>query len=104
MEASRSADPVLNAGFLEDEERHESAQLFYWHVQTCRGQALDVVVNSGEQDGIEAWRALCTCYEPNVRARYAGQLMGRLQWDFSCEIITRLEAFDREGSLYAGQR
>ncbi|CAK0838220.1 unnamed protein product [Prorocentrum cordatum] len=72
---ARAAAPMLNAT-LEDDDVEISRQLHYWLVQTCRAQ---------------------------VRTRYAGLLMQLLSWDFSGELITRMEAFEREISVYEGQ-
>ncbi|CAK0818994.1 unnamed protein product [Prorocentrum cordatum] len=100
--AARAGAPVLNAT-LEGDDVEISRQLHYWLVQTCRAQALDVVLNSGALVGLEAWRQLNHCYEPQVCTIYAGLLMQLLNWDFSGELLTRMEAFEREVSLFEGQ-
>ena len=51
-----------------------SKQLYFILLMLCRGQALDRVINSGQGEGLEAWRQLALRYEPRVRSRYAGSL------------------------------
>ena len=100
--SSRSPNPVLVAD-MRQQEAEISRQLGYWLIQTCRGQALDIVLNAGRLEGLEAWRQLHLRFEPQAASRFAGQLMGLLSWDFSGDLTTKLEAFERELSLYAAQ-
>ena len=99
-EAARAPTAMLNAVLPDDETVQLSAKLHYWLIQTCRGQAMDVVVNAGAQEGLEAWRQLHARYEPLATTRFAGQLMGLLGWDFSGDMLARVEAFEREVSIY----
>ncbi len=100
--AARSANPVLVAN-MDQQGAEISRQLGYWLIQTCRGQALDIVLNAGRLEGLEAWRQLHSRFEPQAASRFAGQLMGLLSWDFSGDLTTKLESFERELSLYAAQ-
>ena len=99
-DAVRSQSPVLCSVLASADLVALSRQLGYWLIQTCRGQALDVVLNAGELEGLEAWRQLYMRFEPQAVSRYAGQLMGLLSWDFGGDLMVRLEAFEREISLY----
>ncbi|CAK0856587.1 unnamed protein product, partial [Prorocentrum cordatum] len=65
--------------------------------------ALDAALNSGALEGLEARRQLNRRCQPQARTRHAGLLMQLLSWDFSGELLTRMEAFEREISIYEGQ-
>ena len=67
---------------LGDEMSGASEKLFFLLVLVCRGQALDLVVNAGQGEGGEVWRALYRRYEAREKTGYAGQLVGRLSWMF----------------------
>ena len=78
MRTSESTEnPMLNVA-LGVKERAASEQLGFILVMVCRGPALDQVVNSGSGEGLVAWRSLCRRFEPNVRSRFAGVLLGIL--------------------------
>ena len=49
---------------------------------------------------LEAWRQICKEHEPNVKSRYAGQLLELLSWDFSGDAVARQEAFERQKLKY----
>ena len=62
--------PTLNAVVFQDAARF-SGQLYYILVMTCKGQALDKVVNAGQGEGLEGWRALVGHHEPGTTTRHA---------------------------------
>ena len=45
-----------------------------------------MVTNAGTSEGFLAWEKLIEFYEPTVRTKQAGQLLGILSWDFSGDI------------------
>ena len=98
--AEMTEEPVVNAVLSIEGERQASEQLAFILVMVCRSAALDQVVNAGPAEGAGAWRSLCRRFEPRVRTRFAGILLGILNFDFSGDVIARLEAFERELSLY----
>jgi len=98
--AEETDDPVMNAALPNPGEQGSSEQLAFVLVMVCRGAALDQVVNAGPGEGLLAWRSLCHRFEPNVRSRYAGVLLGILSFDFSGDLIARVEAFERELATY----
>ena len=98
--AENSENPVLNATLQITGEKEASEQLAFVLVMVCRAGALDQVVNAGVGEGLSAWRSLCRRFEPNVRSRFAGVLMGILNFDFSGDVIARVEAFEREVAQY----
>ena len=91
--AVTSRDPVLAAVLVDEQQRSATRLLALSLAMLCRGPALDLVVNSGADEGLQGWRALVDRYEPRVRSRFAGQLMQILSWDFTSDVITKLEAF-----------
>jgi len=97
--AESSAVPLMNA-IGTDEERTASTTVYYILMMTCRGSALDVVVNAGPGEGAEAWRQLCLRHEPRVRSRFANVLVELLSWSFAGDAMARLEAFEREIAQY----
>jgi hypothetical protein len=98
--AEMTEEPVMNAVLDALGERQASEQLAFILVMICRGAALDQVVNAGPAEGAGAWRSLCRRFEPRVKTRFAGILLGILNFDFTSDVITRLDAFERELSLY----
>ena len=65
-------------------------------VMVCRAAALDQVVNAGSVEGLTAWRELNRRFEPRAKTRFAGVLLGLLSFDFSGDLIARMETFQRE--------
>ncbi len=98
--AEMTEEPVMNAVLDTLGERQASEQLAFILVMICRGAALEQVVNAGPAEGAGAWRSLCRRFEPRVKTRFAGILLGILNFDFTSDVITRLDAFERELSLY----
>ena len=98
--AENTENPMLNATLQNAGEKEASEQLAFVLVMVCRAAALDQVVNAGAGEGLSAWRSLCRRFEPNVRSRFAGILMGILSFDFSGDVIARVEAFEREVAQY----
>jgi hypothetical protein len=77
-----------------------SRQLYYMLIMLCRGAALDMVVNAGQGEGLEAWRLLVQRFEPKASTRFVGQLLNLLSYDMSGEIVQKIEAFERESANY----
>ena len=94
-----STVPVLRA-ILSTDEAHSSQTLYYVLMMLCRGPALDVIVNAGRGEGLDAWRQLCLRPEPRARSRYANILVELLSWSFAGDPVARLEAFEREIAQY----
>ena len=97
--AEKSTASCVNA-VLSDESAKASNVLYFVLVMLCKGQALDLVINSGQGEGLEAWRQLCKRYEPKMRARWAGMLVNILSWNFDGDVLQRVEAFEREITMY----
>ncbi len=97
--AERSAGPVLVAN-MDQKGAEISRQLGYWLVQACRGQALDIVLDAGRLEGLEARRRLHHRYASHAAGRFARQLMVLLSWDFSGDVVSELESFEHELGLY----
>ena len=88
MDRAETTDqPVQNAVLQNAGEKEASEQLAFVLVMVCRSAALDQVVNAGAGEGLVAWRSLCRRFEPNVRSRFAGVLVGILSFDFSGDVI-----------------
>ena len=98
--AEETDDPIGNAVMTTQGHRESSEQLAFIMVMLCRGAALDQVVNAGSGEGLLAWRSLCRRFEPKVRTRFAGVLLGLLNFDFSGDMIAKVEAFERELAQY----
>ena len=94
--AEDTEEPVLNAVQESAGDKEASEQLAFILVMVCRGAALDQVVNAGPGEGLAVWRSLCRRFEPRIRTRYAGVLLGLLNFDFGGDLIARMEAFERE--------
>ena len=97
--ADASPNPVLNLT-QDSAAAAMSAQLYYVLVMTCRGTALDRVVNAGSSEGLEAWRQLQLASGPRTGTRHAGMLLELLPYSFEGDILARLEAFERGLAKY----
>jgi hypothetical protein len=97
--AETSREPVRNLA-LDAASSAISSQLYYVLVMTCRGPALDRVVNSGPGEGLEAWRQLTLANDPRTGTRHAGMLLELLSFSFEGDILARLEAFERDLAKY----
>jgi hypothetical protein len=75
--ATGASTNLANIG-LTSSETMMSAQLFYILVMITRGQPLTMVTNMGTSEGFLAWEKLIESYEPTVRTKQAGQLLGIL--------------------------
>ena len=98
--AEMTEEEIMNVVLDTLDERAASEQLAFILVMICRGAALDMVVSAGPAVGASAWRSLCRRFEPRVKTRFAGILLGILNFDFTGDVITWLEAFERELSSY----
>ena len=80
---------------LNPERQAASRALQFALTMLCRGEALAIIQNSGDGEGFLSWRRLCARYEPANRARLAGQLLVIMKWNFSGDIQTKVEQFER---------
>eukprot|EP00971_Amphidinium_carterae_P046061 906338-Amphidinium_carterae.1 len=82
-----------------------SRQLYYVLLLLTRQQPMTLIINSGEQEGLLAWRRLLEHYEPHQRTRFAGQLLSLLSWDFGDinDVENKIESFEREALRYESQ-
>jgi hypothetical protein len=101
-EAEVSDTPALRELEPTEARRIAAADLYHLLLHLTTGPALDRVVNAGESEGLEAWRSLTMRYNPRLRSRAAGQLMELLKWDFSGEVMARIESFERAIATYQG--
>ena len=57
-------------------------------------------MNAGSAEGLRAWQLLVERHDPHFRSRTAGQLLCLLQFDFSGDVLAKLEAYERDLALY----
>ena len=89
-----------NAGLLDDEQVQASTDLWHLLLHSTAGPALNRVVNAGSAEGLRAWQLLVQRYDSHIRSRTAGQLLSLLQFDFSGDMLVKLEAYERDLALY----
>ena len=89
-----------NAGLVDDEQIQASTDLYHLLLHSTSGPALDRVVNAGSAAGLRARQLLVERYDPHIRSRTAGQLLSLLQFDFSGDMLAKLEAYERDLALY----
>ena len=77
-----------------------SGDLHHLLLHSTSGLALDRVVNAGSAEGLCAWQLLVERCDPHMRSRTAGQLLSLLQFDFSGDMLAKLEAYERDLALY----
>ena len=95
-DAAKAAAPIPNAAIMDENDRAASTQLFWMMLMICKGAALNIVFLAGDNEGPEAWRQLTEKYEPNMRTRFAGQLMSILSCSFQGDTVERITAWERE--------
>ena len=86
--AETSPNPVLNLT-LDAAAAAISAEFYYVLLMTCRGTALDRVVNAGSSEGFEAWRQLQLANDHRTGTRHAGMLLELVSYSFEGDIILR---------------
>ena len=96
----RLSTAETNAGLLEGEQVQASSDLYHLLLHSTSRPALDRVVHAGSAEGLRAWQLLVEWYDPDIRSRTAGQLLSLLQFDFSGDMLAKLEAFERDLALY----
>ena len=96
----RLSTAETNAGLLENEQVQASIDLCHLLLHSTSGPALDRVVNAGSAEGLRAWQLLVERYDPHIRSRTAGQLLSLLQFDFSGDMLAKLDAYERDLVLY----
>jgi len=99
-DAERRLDPALKSLLATDEDKGACQDLYHLLLHLTRSQALDRVVNASPGEGLEAWRSLVQRYDPRLRSRAAGQLLELLKWDFTGDVLVKLEAFERGVTEY----
>ena len=50
-------------------------------------------------EGLRAWQLLVERYDPHIKSITAGQLLSLLQFDFSGDMLAKLEAYERDLAL-----
>ena len=99
----RQAEPLTAPKMLStpsEKDRRAGRELYHILISMVRGQVLDKVVNAGDFNGLEAWRLLTDRYDPKIKSRTVGQLVTLLRWNFHGDVMSRLEAFEREVATY----
>ena len=85
---------------MSDSERVASTELYHFLISLCTQTAFEKVVNSGDGEGTLAWKAIIDRWDPKMRTRQAGILLGVLKWSFAGDILGRMESFERECLRY----
>ena len=80
---------------LTPEEREFSCSLFYVFAMTCKGRALAVIQRVPEQSGFEAWRQLCTEFEPHLLARFQVVLQNILNPAPSIDMVEGIYGWEK---------
>ena len=88
--AERLSTAETNAGLLEGEQVQALPFASAQHFGT----------SSGSCDECWVSRRLVERYDPHIRSRTAGQLLSLLQFDFSGDMLAKLEAYERDLALY----
>ena len=99
-DATKATEPLLNATIIDDDDRAASAQLYWMMLMICKGAGFDTVFLAGDSEGLDAWRQLTEKYEPEMRTRFAGQLMSILSYSFQGDTTERITAWEREIATY----
>ena len=81
---------------MSDSERVASSDLYHLLLSLCTQTAFEKVVSAGELEGALAWKAIIDRWDPKMRTRQAGILLGVLKWSFAGDILSRMESFERQ--------
>ena len=100
LRVERLSTAETNAGLIETEQVQASTDHYHLLLHSTSGPALDRVVNVGSAEGLRAWQLLVERYETHIRSRTAGQLLSLLQFDFSGDMLAKLEAYERDLAMY----
>ena len=57
-------------------------------------------MNAGSAEGLRAWQLLVERYDPHIGSRTAGQLLSLPQFDFSGDMLAKVEASELDLALY----
>ena len=96
----RLSTAETSAGLIETEQVQASTDFYHLLLHSTSGPALDRVVNAGSAEGLRACQLFVERYDPHIRSRTAGQLLSLLQFDFSGDMLAKLEAYERDLALY----
>ena len=99
-DAERESSPEMNETLDTAEDRVASTELYHLLLHSCQKTALDRVINAGSSEGLRAWQLLVERFDPRIRSRAAGHLLGLLQYDFSGDVLAKVESFERALSQY----
>lgn len=75
---------LFNVG-LDPVIAESSSQLHYMLLQLTSGTALDVMLNSGQGEGVEAWRRLVSEYDLRGDLQTRGPMMELLKFPFAAD-------------------
>ena len=96
---SEGGEFLFNAA-LTPEEAQASEALHYSLFGFCEDEFLDIITNSGDNEGCEAWKRLTNRLDPIDRQGAARLFMVLNQWDFSGDFQARLESWEKEVKRY----
>ena len=100
LRVERLPTAETNAGLVNDEQVQASSDLYHLLLHSTSRPALDRVVNAGSAELLRVWQLLVERYDPHIRSRTAGQLLCLLHFDFSGDVLAKLEAYERDLALY----
>lgn len=97
--AKKPPTPVLSVNHNQNELAC-SLQSYFMLMMLCKSTALTQVINSGSQEGLEAWRLLVGTHEPSSQIRSAGLLQELRMCSFEGDISARIAQYGRDVDRY----
>ena len=96
MAPAETADPsaLINAQ-LANNGATTSRDLHHLLLHLTTGPALDRAVNCEDGEGLRAWHSIVERFHPKLRSRNAGILLELMRFDFSGDMLSRIEEFER---------
>ena len=67
---------------MSENERMASIDLYHLLLNLCTSIAFAKVVNAAESEGALAWKSIIDRWDPKMRTRQAGILLGVFKWSF----------------------
>ena len=94
VERSGGDDQVRNAALTGDLAA-ASQHLYFILLMLCKGEPLNILVNSGVNEGGLGFRRLSQRYDASSKTHVAANFLELLNWDFKGDLVARLELFNR---------
>ena len=98
---AEAADPVALVNSLQvDETRPEASwDLNHLLLHLATGPVLEIVVTSGDGEGLKAWHSLVARWDAKLRSRSAEILRELIRFDLAGDLFSKMAEYERAVKL-----